>query len=212
MIVARCDNHTDIPHTCPALGGRLRIDWHDIPMSMADPTPLLTHWYRDGVEYRWGRAFTIYHTRDYLCVAYEPPDDCAEAWTVHFGPFAANELMLYEGNFVASKWIAQAIRHAEGATAVAASVDPFLSKDRPAITEFLTELESSPGVPRETSILMVTVSDDGIRVGLKDTDAGGWLWREAKTVAKALDEIEKALQSGNPKWSIPGRKQPVKKK
>jgi hypothetical protein len=105
---------------------------------------------------------------------------------------------------MASKWIQAAVKQAVGGESRLTGNEPFLFKDRPALADFMTETEHEDGSQREPSVLMVCISTDGIRVGLKDDDAGGWLWRVEDTLVKALNAIEKALQSGNVKWSKPG--------
>lgn len=107
---------------------------------------------------------------------------------------------------VMGQWIQKAVgRRAEAPKAYPA-YDEWLYKGRPAIQEFMTELQAGKGEAREPSVLMICPAAAGIRVGLKDEGAGGWLWREAKTVAEALDSIEAALQSGNVVWAVPGGK------
>src|ERR1700722_1981019 len=105
---------------------------------------------------------------------------------------------------MASKWIAAAVTAASKVTTVRAVDEPVLFAKRPALRDFMCELEAEKGKPREPSVLMVCVSADGMRVGLKDDQAGGWLWREASTLEGCLDAIEKALQSGNVQWAVPG--------
>jgi hypothetical protein len=108
------------------------------------------------------------------------------------------------GLTMASKWIAAAVAAAQKHTTVRAVDEPVLFKGRPALKDFMVELEGEKGKPREPSVLMVAVSADGMRVGLKDEAAGGWLWREATTLEGCLDAIEKALQAGNVQWAVPG--------
>lgn len=110
------------------------------------------------------------------------------------------------GRGMASKWIARAIKGATKQTRLTTLSDPYLFAKRPALADFMCEAEGAEGEMRELSVLMICASTDGCRVGLKDNDAGGWLWREATTVAEALDAIEKALQGGDVRWAVPGGK------
>jgi hypothetical protein len=108
------------------------------------------------------------------------------------------------GIAMVSKWIAAAVTSQNKVTSVRKVDEPVLFKDRPALKDFMVELEGEKGKPREPSVLMIAVSADGMRVGLKDEGAGGWLWREATDLAGCLDAIEKALQGGNVVWAVPG--------
>lgn len=107
---------------------------------------------------------------------------------------------------MASQWISRAISKKEPQARAMPSSDNTIYKDRPALTEFMTLIVDDEGNAREPSVLMICATANGFRVGLKDDDAGGWLWREEETFQKALNSIEKALQSGNVSWAIPGGK------
>jgi hypothetical protein len=75
----------------------------------------------------------------------------------------------------------------------------------------MTSLEAGDGGVREASVLMVCPADEGWKVGLKDDDAGGWLWRVGDTVGKALDAIETALEAGTAKFGGRKVKPPTKR-
>jgi hypothetical protein len=76
-----------------------------------------------------------------------------------------------------------------------------LGDKRPAITAFMCDTDAGDGQERELSALMVIPSPDGFRVGLKDEDAGGWLWRAGGTITEALDAIEAALADGSGRFT-----------
>ncbi len=97
---------------------------------------------------------------------------------------------------MASKWIAAAVAAAVPSKRAKVRIDPVITDKRPALTDFLTEVDDGNGGTRELSVLMVTVTEGGLRVGLKDEAAGGWCWREGDTLSDCLNAIEKALQSG----------------
>lgn len=104
---------------------------------------------------------------------------------------------LREVDRMASKYIAAAIKEVLGRKTLGGEGDYGLFKNRPAIREFMTDLEGVPGGSRELSVLMICVSEGGLRVGLKDADAGGWCWREGEDLGAALNAVEKALQAGS---------------
>jgi hypothetical protein len=127
-------------------------------------------------------------------------------WSVQF-LLPDNEYIQLSGdNSVASQWITTAIAKATQCDKILDNGDPVLFKDRPALWDFMSELVGPTGQGRDPSVLMIALSAVGVRAGLKDDDAGGWLWREAQTLATALNAIEKALQAGNVQWSIPSGK------
>lgn len=116
------------------------------------------------------------------------------------------------GDKMASKWISAALGKAKKRTRVNDEGDAFLFEKRPALRDFMTELAVEGGEVRELSVLMIAVAEDGLRVGLKDEAAGGWLWRSAGTVSAALDAIEKALQSGEARFTSAGQRSGKKAK
>lgn len=97
---------------------------------------------------------------------------------------------------VAAKYLGLAKKAEPSALNHDVSKEPWLFKDRPALAEYMTVVVLSEGRLREPSVIMIGVSDEGIRAGIKDEDAGGWCWRAGKTLAGALDALEKALASG----------------
>lgn len=110
-----------------------------------------------------------------------------------------------------AKFIRAAAKDVVKGTKVCANPDPVLFKNRPALEEYMMELVDAGGASRDPSILMVTITEYGYRLGLKDGDPAGWLWREADTFTKALEAIEKALVDGAT-FSIPGGAKGLKKK
>ena len=89
-------------------------------------------------------------------------------------------------------------------------LDPAISHERPALTEFMTCCETEEGGVRELSVLMVVAGTDGLRVGLRDDDMGGWLWRTGSTLSDCLDALEVTLQDGSGRWGRQGDRIPKK--
>lgn len=158
-------------------------------------------WYSVGPLYRGKEQYVVCYCKWWVTVTRLNRDEGTCDWSESFQLDATDEVTRLGEYRMASKYLKQAIGKRENKTRLQKAGDPFLVKERPALAEFLLELESEPGKPREPSVLMIAMSEDGVRVGLKDEDAGGWLWREGITVADALDTLEKALQAGNCKWS-----------
>lgn len=132
-------------------------------------------------------------------------------WSERFSTTSHLGEYFLEGRTVASKWIKAAVAKRAKAKPGSLQMDPTLGKDRPALTDFMTDLEGPDGGVREPSALMVAITADGVRAGLKDEDCGGWCWREGHTLQDALDAIEKALQAGEGAFRGP-RQQKGKKK
>lgn len=107
---------------------------------------------------------------------------------------------------MSSKWIAGAVAATTQVARVAGLPDGVLFHERPALWDFMTELTHEDGKGREPSVLMIACSAVGVRVGLKDETAGGWLWREGESLQDALDAIESTLQKGSVQWAVPGGK------
>lgn len=121
---------------------------------------------------------------------------CAIEWVEWF-PRRKHPWRLLNGEReMASKWIKAAVAKRRTAKPTALPADATLCDGRPALTDFMTDLEGPNGGVREPSAVMVCITPDGVRAGLKDDDAGGWCWREGKSLIEALDAIEKALQAG----------------
>jgi len=106
-----------------------------------------------------------------------------------------------EGRLMGSKFLQLARAKKAGNESLDGCNDPWMFKDRPALAEFMTLLVVEGGEIREPSVLMIVPKPDGFAVGLKDDDAGGWLWRNGDTVAKALTLIEKALSTGEARFT-----------
>jgi hypothetical protein len=97
---------------------------------------------------------------------------------------------------MALKWIKAALVKSKKAAVDALAACPDLHDGHEAIQEFMTSVTGPDGKPREPSVLMICCQEDGVRVGLKDDDAGGWCWRTGKDLRIALDAIEEALRAG----------------
>jgi hypothetical protein len=127
--------------------------------------------------------------------------DCRLQWLQVFQPTASDRLSISRGAHMGSRFLAAAKAKAATGSERLACADPYLFKDRPAIEEFLTLLADDGGEVREASVLMVCPRADGFAVGIKDDSAGGWAWKTAATVGKALDMLDKALQAGDLRFS-----------
>lgn len=119
-------------------------------------------------------------------------------WTETFSGVRLTRLDLHWSEVTMSKWIKAALGRKQKGKAEALPADPALCDGRPALTEFLTETAGANGGVREPSVIMACVVPEGVRVGLKDDDAGGWCWRVGKTFQEALDAIERALTADEP--------------
>lgn len=149
-----------------------------------------------GQRWHGGRLYVVEWNSRGLAVS-EFPDEGQRASMVRFwarqGPWFQPHARVMS---VVNKYIA-ALRAGKAKKVMAGGVvDPAVGDKRPALTALMTEVDDGTKVPRERSVLMVAVADDGMRVGVKDDDLGGWLWRTGKTVQEALDAIERALQDG----------------
>jgi len=135
-------------------------------------------------------------------------DDC---WEVFFRVSVQPWVRAFREPLSMLKYIRAAEAVVGGGLVVTTGNDPVLYKDRPALREYMTSLEGPGGECREPSVLMIALGEDGIRCGLKDEAAGGWLWREGSSLAKCLDALEKCLADGSGKFRGPksqrGKKQ-----
>jgi hypothetical protein len=134
-----------------------------------------------------------------------------DEWSVTFTPvrLTYGDFNWSEGNM--SKWIKKAVGAKSKSKPGALPAEPLLCDGRPALTEFLTETAAEGGGVREPSVLMICLTDEGVRCGLKDEDAGGWCWRVGRTLSSALDAVEKALTGDEPAFRQ-GRQQQQKKR
>lgn len=158
------------------------------------------------IYFRHGRRFSITLRWDGIEVCEEGKRGEAALWSY----FYPKTLFTYEElsgeRNMASRYISKAVAQAKPGEQRLPTTDPTLFKDRPALAEYMGLLVDDEGVGREPSVLMIVVRPDAIRVGLKDDDSGGWVWREAETFCKALNSLESVLASGAVVWSIPGGK------
>lgn len=107
---------------------------------------------------------------------------------------------------MASQWISRAISKQQPVQQMLKGEDNTLYKDRPALCEYMTLVVDDEGNARDPSVLMVCATATGFKVGLKDAQTGGWLWREGDTFLKCLNSIEAILQTGDVHWAVPGGK------
>jgi len=154
------------------------------------------------VRWHCGTFFTHFGKFEIVCyqdgveVSKLQPYPRPAAWVERF-PLRRFPWRLLNGErTMASKWIKAAVARKAKSKPTALPADATLCTGRPALTDFMTDLEGPNGGVREPSALMVVCTTDGVRAGLKDDDAGGWCWREGSTLEKALDAIEQALQAG----------------
>jgi hypothetical protein len=163
------------------------------------PRVVTQRWYDEGIFYLAGRRFVVEQVlpRGDVQVSEFGGRPAARLWTECFNPPDGLQFAAIMGERkMALKWIKRALDKKPSKKASAMVMDPALGKDRPALTEFMTETTGPDDKPRDVSALMVVCTEAGVRAGLKDEDAGGWCWREGTTLAEALDSIEKALQVG----------------
>jgi hypothetical protein len=161
-------------------------------------------WTHVGCFWRDHRCYRIECTTESTLVSCERRKGLGDYWTVNFDSSFFSGFLSGGYENMASKWISAAVKVAEKRTELCSGNEDVLFKSRPALRDFMTCLEGQKDVPREPSVLMIACSEMGLRVGLKDDTAGGWLWREGITLAEALDAVEKALQSGSPVFSVQG--------
>jgi hypothetical protein len=148
--------------------------------------------------------YCVQSVGDVLTVCFSSWFEGHASWSRHWHVLDAAAVLQKGGVRMASKYIARAVASAAPDAINPQSLDPFLFKNRPALQEFMAwEGDETEGF-RELSPLMLCVGSNGMRAGLRDTESGGWLWREADTVKEALDALEKALVAGNVRWSVPG--------
>jgi len=175
--------------------------------------------YRPGIRWRthigdfWrnGRRYLIEEFDWGLAVSEWSNDGMEHLWSVHFR-YARFDYSHPSGEqFMASQWISKAITQQKQGKQSLPATDKAIYQDRPAITEFMTLLVDDEGIARSPSVLMIIPTATGLKVGLKDDNADGWLWREAETIQKGLNAIEAALQSGDVRWAPAGGKQGKKR-
>jgi hypothetical protein len=86
-----------------------------------------------------------------------------------------------------------------------AAADAKLSKDCPALAEFLTERLDDVNKPRVTSTLGISCEDGVWKCCLTDrAQAGGKmdykLWKSGSTLLEALQALDMALRDGTAEW------------
>lgn len=146
-------------------------------------------------EFDWGVSVSEWDNRGVECI-----------WSEDFryGRFDYSHPSGVEA--MASQWISRAVTKQQQTKQVLRADDNTLYKDRPALAEYMTLVVDDEGNARDPSVLMVCATATGLKVGLKDAETGGWLWREAETLVKALNSLEAVLQSGEVHWAVPGGK------
>lgn len=176
---------------------KLRKDGSLTPMTDTEEVRFTRHvnWELAPVWRYWGRFQLVINDRE-IAVRKLRPFPHPPEWVEVFFPVRVMRPILCGESSVVSKWIKQAVAKRCKAKPGALPVPSLLSSGRPALTDFMGEVEGPDGGVREPSVLMIGCTATGVRVGLKDEDCGGWCWREGVTVEEALDAIEKALQAG----------------
>jgi hypothetical protein len=109
---------------------------------------------------------------------------------------------------MAAKFITSARAAAAKRETVSSVDDPALFDGRPALREFMTLVDLGEGEVREVSPLMITIREEGVAVGIKETDEGRWLWRTGESLQDALDALEEALVDPKANWSKPAAQGP----
>jgi len=164
---------------------------------------------------RWGRFRYYVDAGDDVVrvMKYGYPDSFdawGRWWEVFFRDPMAREKVRYLGEDDLNKYIKAAENAASGNGTRFQVEDEWLFSKRPALREYMTSLEAAGGGVREASVLMVCVGDDGFRVGIKDEDQGGWLWRVGEKYSEALNALEQALASGKARFGGARKKGPAK--
>lgn len=157
-----------------------------------------------NVYFRRGGRYRVTVKWDGVSVAKEDSSGHESIWVEWFPQTEFGYADLCGEESMASKYISAAVGRNDPRPNSLCVADKVLFVDRPAMAEFMGLVVDDDGQGREPSVLMVTLTATGVRVGLKDDQAGGWLWREADTFLRALNAIESALVSGNVTWAIPG--------
>jgi hypothetical protein len=159
-----------------------------------------------GDFWRCGRRYLIEEFDWGLAVSEWSLDGQEHIWSSHFR-FVRFDYGHPSGvDVMASQWISKAITTQKQGKQSLPATDKAIFADRPALTEFMTLLVDDEGLARAPSVLMIIPTATGLKIGLKDDMADGWLWREAETLQKGLNAIEAALQSGDVRWSPSGGK------
>lgn len=153
-------------------------------------------WRLLGSRHDKGYVWEVYSYADGVCVFRTDKVRSGECSWHYFQRTTEVSDMWLSNGAVVNKYIQAVKAKAKKGSKGSVTGDPFLCQGRPALTAFLTETGADEKDVRELSALMVAHEADGVRVGLKDDDCGGWLWRGGKDLAAALDAIEKALTDG----------------
>jgi hypothetical protein len=156
----------------------------------------LKPWLLLGFRRSGGQLWEVYSNKRGYAVSHKPDGD-GRKYVLYFYPKPEDGLdcWLSRGAIV-NKYIQAVKARSKKGRKGEVSGDPYLCEGRPALTAFLCETGESEKDVRDLSALMIVHGDDGVRVGLRDDDCGGWLWRSGKTLADGLNAIEKALQDG----------------
>lgn len=161
-----------------------------------------THW---QARYSWWCAESAYFQGRYvlltatelgLDVLFCPQWPQVESCGVCFRMRTEDAVAVVQEKHMALKWIKEAMAKCKKGKENDLPPVPELHEGREALMEFMTATRGPDGKARNPSVLMVCVTDDGVRCGLKDDDCGGWCWRSGGTFSEALDAVEKALRGG----------------
>jgi hypothetical protein len=157
-------------------------------------------WYQEGQVWKDGGFYLVESCQYGVSVSFYVKGERFPLSTTWFDTQGSPWIGVRSKASMVSKYI-QAVRAAAGKVQKGErSLDPVIGDKRPALTAFMTDSDAGGGKVRELSALMMAVGDDGLRVGLKDDDMGGWCWRSGATLADALDALETALASGEARF------------
>jgi hypothetical protein len=98
------------------------------------------------------------------------------------------------------KWIKTKTGKQLGAKGGPPCTDPLFVEQCPAVGEFMTLAVGEKNAKRETSTLMVNISEGRVNVGLHDREDETWLWRSGETLIEAIQAIDSAIQDGTADW------------
>jgi hypothetical protein len=160
--------------------------------------------WRLGVFFRRGGRYEVWYRDGRVWVAALGSGSSPVQWEWSLQVGRVTRDFLESKETIMSKYIARAVKAKGGPSTIGPGSDDAFFTNRPAIYEYMTDCLGPTGKGRETSCMMIASSESGVRAGLKDDDAGGWVWREGMTVDEAVDSVEKVLASGTAVFRAPG--------
>lgn len=87
-----------------------------------------------------------------------------------------------------------------------AAVDAEMSKQYPALMEFMTITVNDDKTPRETATVLIFAEAGLFKGCLSDRETQQTLWASSDTFEGLLEALEAMLQSGSPQWRQASKK------